>query len=101
LLGGVVMSGLTGAAFGAYLTGASAWRLGLLAVVLAITAQIGDLFESALKRRSGMKDASSIIPGHGGLLDRVDGLVAAAAVVALVVIFHDVAAPARALVLGR
>jgi phosphatidate cytidylyltransferase len=53
---------------------------GLLAVsalALTIVAQLGDLFESAVKRRFGVKDSSHIIPGHGGLMDRVDGLVAA------------------------
>jgi phosphatidate cytidylyltransferase len=47
------------------------------AFVLAVVAQAGDLFESAVKRRFGVKDSSRIIPGHGGLMDRVDGLVAA------------------------
>jgi len=46
-----------------------------LGIVLAIIAQAGDLFESWLKRRAGTKDSGNLIPGHGGLLDRVDGLV--------------------------
>ena len=49
-----------------------------MALLLAIVAQIGDLFESFVKRRNGVKDSSHIIPGHGGVMDRVDGLVAAA-----------------------
>ena len=49
----------------------------LLATVLSIVAQLGDLFESAVKRRFGVKDSSHLIPGHGGLMDRLDGFVAA------------------------
>ncbi len=46
-----------------------------LGILLAIVAQAGDLFESWLKRRAGAKDSGNLIPGHGGLLDRVDGLI--------------------------
>ena len=49
----------------------------VLAAVLSIVSQLGDLFESAVKRHFGVKDSSHIIPGHGGLLDRLDGYVAA------------------------
>lgn len=57
-------------------------RWAAASATLAIVAQVGDLFESALKRRVGAKEASGLIPGHGGLLDRIDGLLAAALVVA-------------------
>lgn len=53
--------------------------------ILAVIAQIGDLFESFIKRRLELKDSSDLIPGHGGLFDRVDGLIFAAGTTALVV----------------
>jgi phosphatidate cytidylyltransferase len=56
----------------------------LLGAILSITSQLGDLFESAVKRRFGVKDSSHLIPGHGGLMDRLDGFVA---VVVLAAIF--------------
>ena len=55
----------------------------LLGAVLSITSQLGDLFESAVKRRFGVKDSSQLIPGHGGLLDRLDGFVAAIVLAAI------------------
>jgi phosphatidate cytidylyltransferase len=57
----------------------------LLAVgsVLSVVSQLGDLFESAVKRQFGVKDSSHVIPGHGGLLDRLDGFVAAVVLAAI------------------
>ena len=55
----------------------------LLGAVLSIASQFGDLFESAVKRHFGVKDSSHIIPGHGGLMDRLDGLVAAIVLAAI------------------
>jgi phosphatidate cytidylyltransferase len=57
--------------------------------VLSVVSQLGDLFESAVKRRFGVKDSSQIIPGHGGLLDRLDGFVAAVAMAALFGFLRD------------
>jgi phosphatidate cytidylyltransferase len=55
----------------------------VLAAVLSIAAQFGDLFESAVKRRFGVKDSSHLIPGHGGLMDRLDGFIAAIVLAAI------------------
>jgi len=55
----------------------------LVGAVLSVASQLGDLFESAVKRRFGVKDSSHIIPGHGGLLDRLDGYVAAIVLAAI------------------
>ena len=55
----------------------------LLGALLSVASQLGDLFESAVKRRFGVKDSSHVIPGHGGLLDRLDGYVAAVVLAAI------------------
>jgi phosphatidate cytidylyltransferase len=55
----------------------------VLGAMLSVVSQLGDLFESAVKRRFGVKDSSHIIPGHGGLLDRLDGFVAAVVMAAI------------------
>jgi phosphatidate cytidylyltransferase len=52
--------------------------------VLALFAQVGDFFESWMKRRAGVKDSGTLLPGHGGVLDRLDGLVTSAPIAALV-----------------
>jgi len=61
-------------------------RLALLAPLLAVLAQMGDLFESWLKRRAGVKDSGRLLPGHGGAMDRLDGVVPVAVVVAALVL---------------
>ncbi|MDB5379099.1 MAG: phosphatidate cytidylyltransferase [Rubritepida sp.] len=64
--------------------GGSMARMALVSVVLGIATQSGDMFESWIKRRFGVKDSSGLIPGHGGLLDRLDGVLAAAPLAALI-----------------
>jgi phosphatidate cytidylyltransferase len=72
----------------------------VVAIALSTVAQIGDLAESALKRRFGVKDAGSLIPGHGGLMDRLDGFVAAAVLACLIGLAHGgMDAPARGLLI--
>jgi len=69
-----------------------------LALLLSVASQAGDLFESALKRRFGVKDAGHIIPGHGGIMDRLDGFLAAAVLAAIIGIARGgMDAPARGL----
>jgi phosphatidate cytidylyltransferase len=84
LLGGMVSAAAVAALASILGEGRSpTGRLMLTGAGLAVVAQGGDLLESWVKRRWGVKDASAIIPGHGGVLDRVDGLLAAGLVVAL------------------
>lgn len=81
LIGGMISAALAGYAW-AELTSLSA-TLFVLAPLFALAAQAGDLFESGLKRRAGVKDSGSWLPGHGGALDRLDGLVVVATLTAL------------------
>jgi phosphatidate cytidylyltransferase len=83
---------LGGMFFASIITGLLAfyWQLALwpwyflIGLFIAFIAQMGDLFESYMKRRAGFKDSGHILPGHGGILDRIDGLLAAAPVFAII-----------------
>jgi phosphatidate cytidylyltransferase len=72
-IGGLAFAGLTGVLFGLVVE----WnlvRMGFLSLGIAVCSQLGDLLESAVKRRFGAKDSSRLIPGHGGVMDRLDGI---------------------------
>jgi phosphatidate cytidylyltransferase len=72
-IGAVIFSAVCGL-LAARITGGDFFVWSLMGGLISIIAQFGDLFESSLKRRYGIKDSSGFVPGHGGLLDRVDGL---------------------------
>ena len=88
---GKTWSGALGGTLAAVLAGAAVWpdRLAFalpLALCLSVVAQAGDLLESAVKRRFGVKDSGRLIPGHGGLLDRLDGVLTSAPLAAIVLL---------------
>jgi phosphatidate cytidylyltransferase len=97
--GGAMAAGLAGAVFGLWMGETNVLKLALLSVALAVFAQFGDLGESALKRLFGTKDTSGLIPGHGGVLDRIDGLIFVGSAAALLGWALDPAQPGRALLL--
>lgn len=89
-LGGAIAGGVLASLTVAAVAGLDSLpMLGLLGGLLAVVGQAGDLFKSALKRHYGVKDAGRMIPGHGGVLDRVDGLVAAAMAAGIIGAIHS------------
>ena len=78
-IGGLVASMLVAPWIGSlWLPGVPRWQMAVVGAVIAIAGMAGDLFESWLKRRAGVKDSGHLIPGHGGILDRIDAWLFAA-----------------------
>ena len=85
---GWIGAGLVGALFLTFTN--AGWDTIWLSMLLALASQMGDIAESALKRRVGVKDSSALIPGHGGLFDRFDGLLGASLFMLLLALVVDV-----------
>lgn len=100
LIGALCAGGLAAAVIAVLEPEVGPARLVLVGIALSLVAQAGDLAESALKRLFNLKDASDLIPGHGGFMDRMDSIVAAAVAAALLALAIDAHAPARALLFG-
>ena len=97
--GGVALSALAAFWFTRWLGGTSVLSLSMVAVVLSVVAQLGDLAESAIKRKFDVKDASRLIPGHGGVLDRIDALLFAALAAAALALVRTPSEPGHALLI--
>jgi phosphatidate cytidylyltransferase len=99
LIGGISFAAVVAGVF-AYFTGGPVLALALAGFLMGLIAQAGDLAESAMKRAFHVKDASQLLPGHGGFMDRMDGLVSVTVAAALAALFLDPQAPATALLSG-
>lgn len=95
---GSLIPAFVGYAFALLFGDTSPWRLALVSVALALACQMGDFLESAVKRHFGVKDMSQLIPGHGGLFDRIDSLLLASVVAGLIAL-RNPAAPGAGLLI--
>ena len=100
-IGGLAASALIGGLAALIIPGANfVWLTGL-GLIIGIAAFLGDLAESALKRLGGLKNASSLIPGHGGFLDRLDGAILSFTLAALIALMVNAGEPGRGLLFGH
>lgn len=106
---GKTWSGAIGGAISGVLAGTAVYmaffplqdlRVPVVALILSVASQVGDLFESFIKRRFGVKDSSHLIPGHGGVMDRVDGLVFACIATLVLVLIQYVVSEGRQFAFG-
>ncbi len=97
-IGGIVAAAIFGAIL--HVGWGLPWRLTLATPLLAVAAQGGDLYESWLKRQAGVKDSGSMLPGHGGLMDRLDGLIPVAPIAAFLVMLPEIKAMVTGLIPG-
>jgi phosphatidate cytidylyltransferase len=97
-IGGTLFGVLGGVAVATVANAGFAFMLIVIALLVSVFSQAGDIFESFVKRKFGKKDASGILPGHGGVMDRIDGFIAAAALALLIGLLRNgVSAPATGL----
>ena len=87
-IGGWIGAALVGLVFVIFFN--AGWTIVLLSILVSFAGQMGDIAESALKRRQGVKDSSALIPGHGGLLDRFDALLGASLFMLLLMSLFDI-----------
>jgi phosphatidate cytidylyltransferase len=100
-IGGLAASVLVGGLTSLILPGTSFVWLAGLGLIIGVAAFLGDLAESALKRLGGLKNASSLIPGHGGFLDRLDGAILSFTLAAMIALLINAGEPGRGLIFGH
>ncbi len=98
-VGGIVAAAMMGGLFALWLGNESPKTLAVVALLVAIASQYGDLLESSVKRYYGIKDSSQLIPGHGGVFDRLDGLLMAVLMAATIAFLRGAETPAKSLLI--
>lgn len=97
--GGLIVPAVLAGFFAAWLGGTSPLMLAAVGAAIALASQAGDLVESAIKRRFGVKDFGTLLPGHGGLFDRVDGLIGASFAAGLLALARGWMEPGKAILI--